>query len=48
MPVKEYAKSVYWMFGVELDDKLEITAEDMMDRLKKTPHRDQAIFQRAA
>ena len=35
MPVKEYAKSVYWMFGVELDDKLGITAEDMMDRLKK-------------
>lgn len=34
MPVKEYAKSVYWMYGVELDDKLGITAEDMMNRLK--------------
>lgn len=34
MPVKEYAKSVYWMYGVELDHKLGITAEEMMNRLK--------------
>ena len=34
MPVKKYAKSVYWMFGVELDDKLGITAEEMMKRLR--------------
>lgn len=34
MPVKEYAKSVYWMYGVELDHNLGITAEEMMNRLK--------------
>ncbi len=33
MPIKEYAKSVYWMYGVELDAALGITAEDMMSRL---------------
>lgn len=35
MPVKEYAKSVYWMYGVELDDNPGITAEDMINRFKK-------------
>jgi len=35
MPVKEYAKSVYWMYGIELDPKFGITAEEMMNRLKK-------------
>lgn len=35
MPVKDYAKSVYWMYGVELDPSTGITAEEMMNRLKK-------------
>lgn len=35
MPIKEYAKSVYWMYSVELDPASGITAEDMMNRLKK-------------
>jgi perosamine synthetase len=35
MPVKEYAKSVYWMYGVELSPELGITADEMMARLKK-------------
>lgn len=35
MPVKEYARSVYWMYGIELDPEFGITAEEMMGRLKK-------------
>lgn len=35
MPVKEYAKSVYWMYGVELDPLAGTTAEEMMEWLKK-------------
>lgn len=35
MPVKEYAKSVYWMYGIELDPASGITAAEMMARLKK-------------
>lgn len=35
MPVKEYAKSVYWMYSVELAPAQGITAEEMMARLKK-------------
>jgi perosamine synthetase len=35
MPVKDYAKSVYWMCGVELDPAAGLTAEDMMARLKR-------------
>lgn len=35
MSVKEWAKSVYWMYGVELDPNLGITAEEMMQRLAK-------------
>lgn len=35
MPVKKYAKSVYWMYGVELAPDVDITAEAMMEKLKK-------------
>lgn len=35
MPVKEYARSVYWMYGVELDPARGMKAEEMMNRLKK-------------
>lgn len=35
MPVKDYAKSVYWMYGIEIDSEFGITAEEMMNRLKK-------------
>jgi len=35
MPVKNWARSVYWMYGVELDPELGINASEMMDRLKK-------------
>ncbi len=34
MPVKKYAKSVYWMYGVELDTSCGITAEELTSRLK--------------
>jgi len=34
MTVKEYAKSVYWMYAVELDPAF-ATAEEMMNRLRK-------------
>lgn len=33
-PVKKYAKSVYWMYAIELDPKLGLTAVDMMQKLK--------------
>jgi len=36
MTIKEYAKSVYWMYGVLLDPKWGINAEDMMNSLKKS------------
>ena len=35
MTTKDWADSVYWMYCVELDSGRNITAEDMMDRLKK-------------
>ena len=35
MPVKEFARSVYWMYGVELDPAAGVTAEEMMNRLKQ-------------
>jgi perosamine synthetase len=35
MPQKEWARSVYWMYGIELDPKLGLNAEDVMTRLKK-------------
>lgn len=34
MPIKSYAKSVYWMYCIELDPKLGITAEEMINKLK--------------
>lgn len=33
-PVKKYAKSVYWMYAIELDPKLGLTAVDMMRQLR--------------
>ena len=36
MPVKEYAKAVYWMYGVELHPNAGVSAEAMMLRLKKS------------
>jgi len=35
MPVKEFARSVYWMYAVELEQKGGLTAGEMMKRLKK-------------
>lgn len=35
MVEKEWAKSVYWMYSVELDPRLGIEADEMMLRLKK-------------
>jgi len=34
-PVKDYARSVYWMYCIELDPKLGVEAEDLMNRLRK-------------
>ena len=34
MPVESYARSVYWMYAVELDKNQGITAAEMMGRLK--------------
>lgn len=33
MPVRPYAKSVYWIYAVELDQKLGVAAEEIMNRL---------------
>jgi perosamine synthetase len=33
-PIKKYAKSVYWMYAIELDPHLQITALEMMEKLK--------------
>ena len=35
MSVRPYAKSVYWVYAVELDQKIGIEAEEMMNRLAK-------------
>ena len=35
MPVKDFANSVYWMNAVELEPKNNVTASEMMERLKK-------------
>ena len=34
MPVKPWAKSVYWMFSVELNPNANVTAKDLADYLK--------------
>ncbi len=34
-PIKNYAKSVYWMYSIEIDPKLDLTAKDLMLRLKE-------------
>jgi len=35
MPIKDFANSVYWMFAIELDPEVGVTAAEMMKRLKK-------------
>ncbi len=31
---KKWAKNVYWMYAIELEDELDVTAEEVMNRLK--------------
>jgi perosamine synthetase len=34
MPIKNYAKSVYWMYSIELSPAINVTGEEMMRRLR--------------
>jgi len=45
MPVKPYAKSVYWVYAVELDPRLGIEAEELMNKLAKRGIDTRPFFQ---